>query len=275
MGAAGALALLTRYQAFAARRMVVLGSGPLGLAVATLARARGIEVPAIVEVSPALRGDAGDAGPARAPGRALLPGPRGRRGAGEPRRDRGGPPRRARRRPPDGPGTRGRHRLRHGVPRHRPRAAGRAPPDPGLPARVPLRARGVRPRDRRRAAHQPARRLRRRRRRGRRRRGRDVARPGRGGGPPRGARRRGLARGHPARARPGRPARGRGTREGGRAARARLLAAVAPRHARGRRMGHPRVPVRGGHARRAGRRPAAALSRPGVGPDARPERSAP
>ena len=45
MGAAAALALLTRYQAFAARRMVILGSGPLGLAVATLARARGIEVP--------------------------------------------------------------------------------------------------------------------------------------------------------------------------------------------------------------------------------------
>jgi thioredoxin reductase len=58
MGAAGALALLTRYQACAARRMVVLGSGPLGLAVATLARARGIEVPAIIEVGPALRGDA-------------------------------------------------------------------------------------------------------------------------------------------------------------------------------------------------------------------------
>jgi thioredoxin reductase len=58
MGAAGALALLTRYQACAARRMVVLGSGPLGLAVATLARARGIEVPAVVEVGPALRGDA-------------------------------------------------------------------------------------------------------------------------------------------------------------------------------------------------------------------------
>jgi thioredoxin reductase len=58
MGAAAALALLTRYQAFAARRMVILGSGPLGLAVATLARARGIEVPAIVEVAPSLRGDA-------------------------------------------------------------------------------------------------------------------------------------------------------------------------------------------------------------------------
>lgn len=57
MGAAGALALLTRYQAYAARRMVVLGSGPLGLTVATLARARGIEVPAIVEVGPTPRGD--------------------------------------------------------------------------------------------------------------------------------------------------------------------------------------------------------------------------
>jgi thioredoxin reductase len=57
MGAAGALALLTRYQACAARRMVVLGSGPLGLAVAGLAMARGIEVPAIVEVAPAVRGD--------------------------------------------------------------------------------------------------------------------------------------------------------------------------------------------------------------------------
>ena len=59
MGAAGALALLTRYQAFAARRMVILGSGPLGLAVATLARARGIEVLAVVELSPTIRGDAG------------------------------------------------------------------------------------------------------------------------------------------------------------------------------------------------------------------------
>ena len=59
MGAAGALSLLTRYHAFAARRLVVLGSGPLGLAVATLARARGIEVPAVVEVASAVRGDAG------------------------------------------------------------------------------------------------------------------------------------------------------------------------------------------------------------------------
>ena len=74
MGAAGALALLTRYQAFAARRMVVLGSGPLGLAVATLARARGIEVPAIVEVSPALRGDAGARGRLEQEGVRFYPG---------------------------------------------------------------------------------------------------------------------------------------------------------------------------------------------------------
>jgi len=58
MGAAAAFTLLTRYQACAARRMVVLGSGPLGLTVASLARARGIDVPAIVEVTPAIRGDA-------------------------------------------------------------------------------------------------------------------------------------------------------------------------------------------------------------------------
>ena len=58
MGAAGALALLTRYQACAARRLVVLGSGPLGLAVASLARERGIEVAAVVEVEPTVRGDA-------------------------------------------------------------------------------------------------------------------------------------------------------------------------------------------------------------------------
>ena len=81
MGAAGALALLARYQAFAARRMVVLGSGPLGLAVAALARTRGIEVAAIVEVGPALRCDAADAGPPRAGRHALLSAPRGRRGA--------------------------------------------------------------------------------------------------------------------------------------------------------------------------------------------------
>jgi thioredoxin reductase len=58
MGAAGALALLTRYQAWAPRRQVVRGAGARGRAGATLARARGIEVPAVVEVAPAIRGEA-------------------------------------------------------------------------------------------------------------------------------------------------------------------------------------------------------------------------
>ena len=79
--------------------------------------------------------------------------------------------------------------------------------DPGLPARVPLRARRVRPRGRRRAAHQPARRLRRRRRGGRRRARRDGAGARGGGGPARGTRRGGLARSHRPGAGAGPPAR--------------------------------------------------------------------
>jgi NADPH-dependent 2,4-dienoyl-CoA reductase/sulfur reductase-like enzyme len=58
MGAAAALTLMTRYQALAAERLVILGSGPLGLAVATLAVERGIAVPAVVEIAPEVRGDA-------------------------------------------------------------------------------------------------------------------------------------------------------------------------------------------------------------------------
>jgi len=56
MGAAGACVLMTRYRAFAARRMVVLGSGPLGLETAALALERGVEVAAVVEVDPEVRG---------------------------------------------------------------------------------------------------------------------------------------------------------------------------------------------------------------------------
>ncbi len=57
MGAQAACALMTRYRAFAARRMVVLGSGPLGLRTAALALDRGVEVAAVVDVAPAVRGD--------------------------------------------------------------------------------------------------------------------------------------------------------------------------------------------------------------------------
>ena len=57
MGANGAHALLSRYQALTSRRMVILGSGNLGLTTARLALKNGIEVVAIVDVSPSVRGD--------------------------------------------------------------------------------------------------------------------------------------------------------------------------------------------------------------------------
>jgi thioredoxin reductase len=61
LGAGGAAALLTRYRALAARRILVLGSGALGLQTAGLALERGIEVAGIVEVDARVRGDAATA----------------------------------------------------------------------------------------------------------------------------------------------------------------------------------------------------------------------
>jgi thioredoxin reductase len=58
MGANGAFALMTRYRALVSQRMVVVGSGPLGLATAALALERGVEVAAVVEVEAEIRGDA-------------------------------------------------------------------------------------------------------------------------------------------------------------------------------------------------------------------------
>jgi len=58
LGAGGAAALLARYRALAARRVVVLGSGALGLHTASVALERGIEVAGIVEVDARVRGDA-------------------------------------------------------------------------------------------------------------------------------------------------------------------------------------------------------------------------
>ncbi len=57
MGANGACSLMSRYQALASRRMVVLGSGNLGLSTARMALDCGIEVTAIVDVSSSARGD--------------------------------------------------------------------------------------------------------------------------------------------------------------------------------------------------------------------------
>ena len=58
LGAGGALALLERYQAFGGRRVAVLGSGDLGLLVATRALERGVEGAGGVEVAPQVRGRA-------------------------------------------------------------------------------------------------------------------------------------------------------------------------------------------------------------------------
>src|SRR6266850_1765288 len=58
LGAGGATALLTRYRALAARRLIVLGSGALGLQTAELVLENGAEVAGIVEVEAEIRGDA-------------------------------------------------------------------------------------------------------------------------------------------------------------------------------------------------------------------------
>ena len=57
MGANGAYSLMSRYQALSSQRMVVMGSGNLGLNTAILAQDRGVDVAAIVDVSPSVRGD--------------------------------------------------------------------------------------------------------------------------------------------------------------------------------------------------------------------------
>ena len=57
MGANGAHSLMSRYRALSSRRMVVLGSGNLGLNTARMALDSGIEVAAVVDVSSSARGD--------------------------------------------------------------------------------------------------------------------------------------------------------------------------------------------------------------------------
>ncbi|MCY3959433.1 MAG: NAD(P)/FAD-dependent oxidoreductase [Chloroflexi bacterium] len=57
MGANGAHALMRRYRALTSRRMVVLGSGDLGLNTARMAQDHGVEVAAVVDVSASVRGD--------------------------------------------------------------------------------------------------------------------------------------------------------------------------------------------------------------------------
>ena len=62
MGANGAASLLTRYRALGSKRMVIVGSGDLGLRTAALALESGVAVAGIVEVANTVRGDAEIAG---------------------------------------------------------------------------------------------------------------------------------------------------------------------------------------------------------------------
>ena len=57
VGARGVQLLMERYQAFTSRRMVILGSGDLGLSTARKALDSGIEVAAVVDVSASVLGD--------------------------------------------------------------------------------------------------------------------------------------------------------------------------------------------------------------------------
>ena len=59
MGANAVASLVGQYQSLTARRLVVLGSGDLGLSTARLALKNGIEIAAIVDVAPEVRGDDG------------------------------------------------------------------------------------------------------------------------------------------------------------------------------------------------------------------------
>jgi thioredoxin reductase len=58
LGASGATALLARYQALSGGRMVILGSNNVALRTARLALEKGVEIAAIVEVGPKIRGAA-------------------------------------------------------------------------------------------------------------------------------------------------------------------------------------------------------------------------
>lgn len=57
IGANGVHSLITCYRALTARRMVIIGSGNLAQNTAKMALDHGIDVPAVVEVSPTLQGD--------------------------------------------------------------------------------------------------------------------------------------------------------------------------------------------------------------------------
>lgn len=74
MGANALAALVTRYDAFAGRRLVILGSGALALSTALMALAHGLEVAALVEVREVPQGPAALVDQVRAAGVEILTG---------------------------------------------------------------------------------------------------------------------------------------------------------------------------------------------------------
>ncbi|HEY2480733.1 MAG TPA: FAD-dependent oxidoreductase [Caulobacteraceae bacterium] len=74
MGARALASLLHTYDAFAGRRLAILGSGELGLRTALLAISRGLEVAAIIEVEDAVQGPAALAAEVAAHGVPILTG---------------------------------------------------------------------------------------------------------------------------------------------------------------------------------------------------------
>ncbi len=82
VGANGLHALLQRYDAFTGRRIVVLGSGELGVATALMAQERGLEVAAMVEALPRPQASTGAVERLRSAGVPILTGHRPRRAEG-------------------------------------------------------------------------------------------------------------------------------------------------------------------------------------------------
>ena len=74
MGARGLLSLLETYDAFAGRRVAILGSGDLALRTALFAASNGLEVVALIEVDPAVQGPTHLAREIRARGTEILTG---------------------------------------------------------------------------------------------------------------------------------------------------------------------------------------------------------
>jgi thioredoxin reductase len=82
VGAGGLRALAQRYDAFAGRRIVVLGSGELGVATALMALERGLDVAAVVEVARQPQASAVAVAPLKAAGVPILTGHRPLRAEG-------------------------------------------------------------------------------------------------------------------------------------------------------------------------------------------------